>query len=130
MAQTFTEYFLIIVIDPQISMRTYLYNTDPHEILKFYANEIKPEILSKYPPIQKTYINIDNIIIDISFPNGFKLEEFSSKLEPEKLFLLLDNYFYSIDPYLVELFIFIRKYQYFLHNIKINKQILCLFDSR
>ena len=31
--------------------------------------------------------------------------------------------------YLVELFIFLRKYQYFVHNIKIDKQILCLFDS-
>ena len=27
-------------------------------------------------------------------------------------------------PYLVELFIFLRKYQYFVHNIKIDKQIL------
>ena len=32
-------------------------------------------------------------------------------------------------PYLVELFIFLRKYQYFVHHIKIDKQILCLFDS-
>ena len=32
-------------------------------------------------------------------------------------------------PYLVELFIFLRKYQYFVHYIKIDKQILCLFDS-
>ena len=30
-------------------------------------------------------------------------------------------------PYLVELFIFLRKYQYFIHYIKINKQILCSF---
>ena len=33
-------------------------------------------------------------------------------------------------PYLVELFIFLRKYQYFIHYIKIDKQILCLFDSK
>ena len=97
MAQTFSEYFLIIGIDPRISMRTYLYNTEPNEILKFYSNEIKPEILSKYPPMKKDYINIDNSIIDICFPNGFKLEEFSSKPEPELFDFLLDNYFYSID---------------------------------
>ena len=97
MAQTFSEYFLIIGIDPKISMRTYLYNTEPNEILKFYSNEIKPEILSQYPPMKKNYINVDNSIIDICFPNGFKLEEFSSKPEPELFDFLLDNYFYSID---------------------------------
>ena len=30
-------------------------------------------------------------------------------------------------PYLVELFIFLRKYQYFIHYIKINEQLLCSF---
>ena len=96
-AQTFAEYFLILGIDPRISMRTYLYNTEPNEIFKFYSNEIKPEILSKYPPMKKDYINVDNSILDICFPNNFKLEEFSSKPEPEFLHFLLDNYFYSID---------------------------------
>ena len=33
-------------------------------------------------------------------------------------------------PYLVELFIILRKYQYFIHYIKIDKQILCLFDDK
>ena len=44
-----------------------------------------------------------------------------------------DNYLNYISqkrlthPYLVELFIFLRKYQYFVHYIKINKQLLCSF---
>ena len=44
-----------------------------------------------------------------------------------------DNYLNYISqkrlthPYLVELFIFLRKYQYFIHYIKINKQLLCSF---
>lgn len=96
-AQTFAEYFLILGIDPRISMRNYLYNTEPNEILKFYSNKIKPEILSKYPPMKKDYINVDNSILDICFPNNFKLEEFSSNPEPEFFHFLLDNYFYSID---------------------------------
>jgi hypothetical protein len=78
-------------------MRKYLYNTEPNEILKFYANEIKPEILSKYPPMTKSYINIENDIIDICFQDGFNLQEFSTKPEPEISTFLLDNYFYSID---------------------------------
>ena len=97
MAQTFLEYFLIIGLDPRISMRNYLYNTEPSEILKYYANEIKPEVLSKYPPMKKNIINIDNSIIDICFQNNFNLKEFSSQPEPEIFSLLLDNYFYSID---------------------------------
>ena len=97
LAQTFAEYFLVLGIDPRISMRTYLYNTEPNEILKFYSNEIKPEILSKYPPMKKSYINVDNSILDICFPNNFKIEEFPSNPGPEILNFLLDNYFYSID---------------------------------
>ena len=97
MTKTFCEYFLVIGIDPKISMRTYLYNTEPHEILKFYSNEIKPEILTKFPPMKKTNINIDNSIIDLCFQEGFGLKEFSSKPKLEILYFLLDNYFYSIE---------------------------------
>ena len=97
MAKTLCEYFLVIGIDPKISMRTYLYNTEPNEILNFYSNEIKPEILTKFPPMKKGNINIDNSIIDICFQEGFNLKEFSSKPEPEVLYFLLDNYFYSIE---------------------------------
>ena len=97
MTKTFCEYFLIIGIDPKISMRTYLYNTEPSEILKFYSHEIKPEILTKFPPMKKASINIDNSIIDLCFQEGFNLKEFSSRPEPEILYFLLDNYFYSIE---------------------------------
>ena len=96
LAKTFCEYFLIIGIDPKISMRTYLYNTEPNEILKFYANEIKPEILTKFPPMKKDNINIDDSIIDLCFPEGFGLKEFSTKPKPRIYFYLLDNYYYSI----------------------------------
>ena len=97
MSKTFCEYFLIIGIDPKISMRTYLYNTEPNEILKFYSNEIKPEILTKFPPMKKNNINVDNDIIDLCFLDGFNLKEFSSKPKFEILYFLLDNYFYSIE---------------------------------
>ena len=47
-----------------------------------------------------------------------------------------DNYLNFISqkrlthPYLVDLFIFLRKYQYFIHYIKINKQLLCSFYQK
>ena len=97
MTKTFCEYFLIIGIDPKISMRTYLYNTEPNELLKFYDNEIKPEILTKFPPMKKDSINIDNTIIDLCFQEGFGLKEFSTEPKIEIFNFLLDNYFYSID---------------------------------
>ena len=97
MTKTFCEYFLIIGIDPKISMRTYLYNTEPNELLKFYDNEIKPEILTKFPPMKKDSINIDNTIIDLCFQDGFGLKEFSTEPKKEIFNFLLDNYFYSID---------------------------------
>jgi hypothetical protein len=57
--------------------------------------------------------------------------ESSTTLDVNKIFG--NNYLNYISqkrlthPYLVELFIFLRKYQYFIHYIKINKQILCSF---
>ena len=98
--QTFAEYFVVIGIDPKLSMRDYLYNTPPNDLLKYYSNEIKPEILSKYPPMEKKYINITSGLVDICFSNGFEVKESSVKPQPIVMNFLLDNYFYSIDhPY-------------------------------
>ena len=55
---SFIDYFLIIGIDPKICMNNYLYMTSPEDLEKNYKKEIYPEILTKYPPIKKSYINI------------------------------------------------------------------------
>ena len=70
--------------------------------------------------------------VDENFKVNYKLEKY------QKIFnninkIFGDNYLNYISqkrlthPYLVELFIFLRKYQYFIHYIKINKQLLCSF---
>ena len=70
--------------------------------------------------------------VDENFKVKYKLEKY------QKIFnninkIFGDNYLNYISqkrlthPYLVELFIFLRKYQYFIHYIKINKQLLCSF---
>ncbi len=133
MAKTFCEYFLIIGIDPKISMRSYLYNTEPNELLKFYSNEIKPEILTKFPPMKKNNINIDNSIIDICFRDGFNIKEYSTKPEPEILYFLLDNYFYSIEhphKYITCLKFYESLEQYYELNYKLQKKLGISYDGK
>ena len=65
-----------------------LQNVHPHQVdfmkrfeeqdgiaffLIYYSKEdFRPKILSKFPPINKQYINIDASLIDIVFQDGFK----------------------------------------------------------
>ena len=91
------EYFAIIGLDPKISIEKFLFNSSIEELEQFYSKELKPEIITKYPPINKSYINIDDSLIELCFPNGFKLEMHESLPEPHIMNFLLGNYFYSID---------------------------------
>ena len=96
--QTLEEYFLVIGIDPKLSLKEYLYNTSITELNDYYSkDDFKPTILSKFPPINKKYINIDSSIIELCFPDGYKLEKFSTQPQPVVEHFLLDNSFYSID---------------------------------
>ena len=96
--QTLEEYFIVIGVDPKIATKEYLYNSSIEELNDYYSNEdFKPKILSKFPPINKQYINIDNSLIDLCFPEGYKLEKFYSKPKPIVEHFLLDNSFYSIN---------------------------------
>ena len=96
--QTLEEYFIVIGVDPKIATKEYLYNSSIEELNDYYSNEdFKPKILSKFPPINKQYINIDNSLIDLCFPEGYKLEKFYSKPKPVVEHFLLDNSFYSIN---------------------------------
>ena len=90
-----TEYFLVIGINPIISINKYLYTTPPKELETTYKNEIYPEILTKFPPMNKNYTNIGNSLIDLCFPNGFHLEQYNIPPKNEIFHLLLDNSFYS-----------------------------------
>ena len=53
-AQTLEEYFLIIGVDPRISLNNFLYKNTIQELNTFFVkDEISPKILSKFPPIKK-----------------------------------------------------------------------------
>ena len=93
----FIEYFFIIGLDPKISVENFLYNSSIDDLHNFYSKNLKPEIITKYPPINKSYINIDDNLSELCFPDGFKLEKYETQPEPDKLKFLLGNYYYSID---------------------------------
>ena len=93
----FIEYFFILGLDPKISIEDYLYDSSFDELNNYFLKDLKPSIITKFPPITKSYVNIDETLIDLCFPNGFKLEKHDSQPKPEILKFLLGNYFYSID---------------------------------
>ena len=82
--ETLEEYFIIIGVDPRISLNNFLYCTNIEELNTFFIkDEITPKILSKFPPIKKSYINIHSSIIDLCFPNAKRLP--LQALDPEIL---------------------------------------------
>ena len=96
--QTLEEYFIIIGPEPKISLNNKLYTLPINELNDKYSKNIfKPKILSKFPLLDKAYINIDDTLIDICFPNGYNLLEFTKKPKPIYQHFILDNSFYSVD---------------------------------
>jgi len=125
-AQTLEEYFIVIGVDPRISLNNYLYNTNIDELNNFFIkDEIYPRILSKFPPVKKSYIDIHSSLIDLCFQNNeFKLEEYESQPEPVVQHFLLDNSFYSLDyllKYVTCLKIYESLEQYFMLKNEIKK---------
>ena len=93
-AENLFEYFAIIGLDPEIASKNFLYELS--DISK-YPEELKPKLICKYPPIEKPYINIDENICELCFPEGIKIEKYKNKPKPEIYRYLLGNYFYSIE---------------------------------
>ena len=125
--QTLEEYFVVIGIDPKLCTKEYLYNSSLSELNDYYLKEdFKPKILSKFPPVNKKYINIDSSLIDLCFPDGYKLEKFYSQPDPKTQHFLLDNSFYSINyplKYVTCLKIYENLENYFLLNNEIKDKL-------
>ena len=125
--QTLEEYFLVIGVDPKICAKEYLYNTSIEELNDYYSkNDFKPKILSKFPPINKQYINVDSSLIELCFPEGYKLEQFYFQPNPVVEHFLLDNSFYSIDypfKYVTCLKIYESLEKYFILNNELKNTL-------
>ena len=125
--KTLEEYFIVIGLDPKICTKQYLYYTPIHDINKYHSKEeFIPQILSKFPPINKQYINIDSSIIELCFPDGYKIEKYNAQPKPTIEHFLLDNSFYSIHyplKYVTCLKIYENVGNYYLLNKEIRKII-------
>ena len=122
-AQTLEEYFILIGVDPQISVNEDLYKTPIVSLNEKYSeSDFKPKILSKFPPINKKYINIDETIIDLCFPNGFLLLQSDKKPKSTFQHFILDNSFYSID-YPLKYISCLKIYESLNHYYLLSKEI-------
>jgi hypothetical protein len=93
----FIDYFLILGLDPKICLKDFIYESNINEINSVYKEELSPRILSKFPPFDKSYVNIDENILNYVFENSqIKLQKFNKYPKNEIFTFLLDNYFFSL----------------------------------
>ena len=92
------DYFVEIGVNPEICLNDFLYEKNINDLNKEeYKNILKPEILSQFPPFDKSFINIDEGIIPYCFPKGFNLIE-NNKIPKIEIFnFILDNNFFSLN---------------------------------
>ena len=97
-ANNFIEYFLIVGLDPSIALNSWLYEKDLEELNNEYSEQIKPKIISYFPPFKKHTTSFDDSIILHCFPNGFKLiESFTFPPSQQVFSFILDNNFYCMN---------------------------------
>ena len=88
----FIDYFVEVGVKPEIFKNKYLFNSE--SINDFNAN-ILPQILTKFPKIDKKYIVIESTLVQQIFPHGFNAVEVEEKPDPEFYSIILDNQLYS-----------------------------------
>ena len=88
----FIDYYIEVGVKPEIFKNNYLYNA---ESISEINSNILPQIITKFPKIDKKYIVIENTIIQQIFPHGFNAVEVEAKPDPEFYSIILDNQLYS-----------------------------------
>ena len=88
----FIDYFMIIGVKPEIYKNSYLYNSNSIDEIN---NNLIPQIITKFPKIDKKHIVVENSLPQQIFPHGFNAIE--SETQPENQFfsVILDNQLYS-----------------------------------
>ena len=94
-ASNFIDYFLIIGVDPNIFTNQWLYSSSLEELNN--KEELKPKIISYFPPYEKTTICFDDSIIKHCFPNGFNLCISDSKPNYKLFSFILDNNYFNLN---------------------------------
>lgn len=91
------DYFLLLGIDSSICELEDLYELNRKELNAKYKSVFTPKILSKFPPFDKSFVNIDDGIISHCFQKAYEIKEFCIQPKPEIFSFILDNYFFSIE---------------------------------
>ena len=60
----FVDYFLVIGLNSELVFSDFLYENDLETINQ--SDSLNPEILSKFPPLDKTTINVDENMIKVN----------------------------------------------------------------
>ena len=87
----FIDYYVEVGANPEIFKNNYLYTESINDI----NSNILPQIITKFPKIDKKYIVIENTLIQQIFPHGFNAVEVEAKPDPEFYSIILDNQLYS-----------------------------------
>ena len=93
----FIDYFLVIGQEPIIYREKWLYTEDLETLNEKYKEQLKPKIISSFPPFEKSTIAFDESIIMHIFPNGYNLIKTNKKPKPKVFSFILDNNYYNLD---------------------------------
>ena len=93
----FIDYFLVIGLEPEIYKKNWLYTEEFDILTTKHKDEIKPKIISSFPPFEKTTISFDESILNHCFPNGYQLLKSVYKPKPKVFSFILDNNFFNIN---------------------------------
>ena len=88
----FIDYFVEVGVKPEIFKSSFLYNS---KSINDINSNILPQIITKFPKIDKKYIVIESTLIQQIFPHGFNAVEVEEKPDPEFYSIILDNQLYS-----------------------------------
>ena len=93
----FIDYFLVIGQEPVIYKEKWLYTEDVEILNEKYKEQLKPKIISSFPPFEKSTIAFDESIIIHIFPNGYNLIKSKQKPKNKVFSFILDNNYYNLD---------------------------------
>ena len=127
----FIDYFMVIGVKPEIYKNSYLYNSNS---ISDINDNLIPQIITKFPKIDKKHIIIENSIIQQIFPHGFNAIESETKPENQFYSVILDNQLYSAtytNKFIACLLIYenIKEYEILNEKYRANDELLKMIGS-
>ena len=93
----FIDYFLVIGLEPEIYKKEWLYKEEFETMNEKHKKEIKPKIISSFPPFEKSTISFDDSILSHVFPHGYQLIRNFTPPKPKVFSFILDNNYFNIN---------------------------------